>query len=209
MSKFLLPLSEYNRIHQVAHGVLADIANAERACTFFAAFGAFVLNKHYNIPARVVAGAFGLAVTDRPEVAFFGRIEDGVLLSDADAFHMWIQTETHIVDFMAPIYPEAFVALQTATPIPRKMLQLRLVDEAESVSALKQAGDCIACPDPDLTDELVDRFCARPHNEDLVRVADAWFGGRRARQQPGFAMIDNRGVVEQLTLAKTTANGAW
>ncbi|WP_032917433.1 DUF2026 family protein [Mesorhizobium erdmanii] len=58
MGKFLLPLSEYNRIYQVTHGVLQGVpdATAGRACLFFAAVGGYVLNQCYKIRAQVVGG---------------------------------------------------------------------------------------------------------------------------------------------------------
>jgi|EndMetStandDraft_3_1072993.scaffolds.fasta_scaffold01291_9 hypothetical protein len=99
MPEFLFPLSEYNRVYQVAHGVLKGVpdAKAEKACIFFAAFGGFVLNQKYKINARVVGGAFSLCIGEG-DVAVFGRLEDGRLTSALDAFHMWLQTETHVID---------------------------------------------------------------------------------------------------------------
>lgn len=35
MSTFLLPLSEFNRIHQVIHGTIKDEGNPGKACTLF------------------------------------------------------------------------------------------------------------------------------------------------------------------------------
>lgn len=43
MKKFLLTLSEYNRIHQVARGVIEGLGTAQRSCIFFAVFGAYIL----------------------------------------------------------------------------------------------------------------------------------------------------------------------
>ncbi|MET3469517.1 hypothetical protein ABIC78_000019 [Novosphingobium sp. 1529] len=211
MSRFLLPLTEYNRVYQVVHGVLLGIpeANAEKACTFFATFGAYVLNREYGIDARVVAGAFSFAMSDAEEIAFFGRIEKDQLVSADDAFHMWVQTKTHVFDFMAPIYREAFAARPGAAPLPRKMMQRRLEDEAPSLDALRQAGDFRYYPNPDLTQELTDHFFDRQLNADLLNVATAWYGKRRARQAPTFAMADEKGTVTHLALANTTANGAW
>lgn len=211
MSKFLLPLTEFNRIYQVAHGVLQGVpdANAGKACTFFATFGAYILNKEYKIPARVVAGAFSFCLSDADEIAFFGKLDNDRLASASDAFHMWIQTETHVVDFMAPIYREAFSDNPTATVLPRKMMQRLLRDEAPSLDALACPGDFRYFPDLDLTQELVDHFFDRPANTDLIQIAIAWFGSRRANQARNFAMRDEKGTATQLTLATTVANGAW
>lgn len=207
--RFLMPLSEYNRIYQVAHGTIGDVGDAQRACMFFNAFGAYVLSKHYKIPARVVAGAFGLCVSDRPDVAFFGHHTDNRLSSSSDGFHMWVQTETHIVDFMAPIFPEVFGGLLPDRQLPRKMLQRLIATEAAGASSLVATGDFVTFPDPDLTDQLVDNFFKRPANGDLMMVAEAWFGSRRAKQKRSFSMQNDLGEVYELALPATVATGAW
>ena len=109
-TRLILPNSEYNRIYQVAHGVLQELRSVEKSCIFFATFGASILRQHYNIPARVVAGAFALCVGEGPDVVVFGEDSpEGVIASHA-GFHVWVQTHTHIIDFMAPVFSEAFAA---------------------------------------------------------------------------------------------------
>lgn len=208
MPRFLLPLSEYNRVYQVAHGVLMGVpeASAEKACLFFASFGGYVLNQRYKIKARVVGGAFTLC-TGKGDVAAFGRIEDGQLQSGPDAFHMWLQTETHLIDFMAPIYREAFDRQDPS--FPRQMMQRQLKDEAPNPEALKQPGDFRYYPNPELTEQLLDRFLARRVNADLLQVAIAWYGSHRSKQAPSFAMRDEKGAVSRLLLPATTALGSW
>jgi uncharacterized protein DUF2026 len=211
MKKFLLPLNEYNRIYQVAHGVLQGVpeATAEKACLFFAAFGGYVLNQKYKIATRIVGGAFNFSLGEANEVASFGKLENNQLVSGSDAFHMWLKTETHIIDFMAPIYREAFAHKPTPILLPRKMMQRRVEEEAVSHEALTHAGGFRCFPDPDLTDQLLDNFLGRPMNADLLEVATAWYGNRRAKQAPTFQMVDDKGGITQLSLATTVANGAW
>ena len=141
MSKFLLKLDEYNRIHQVVHGVVKDEGDAGRACTFFAMIGSLILNKHYGIAARPVAGAFLLCVEPGKNVVY-GRDDGGKIGFDQDAFHMWVQTETHIIDFMAPIFRESFAAAQPDIVIPRKMFQKRISVSADGTRPCQfQGGD--------------------------------------------------------------------
>lgn len=210
MPKFLLPLTEYNRIHQVAHGVLKGVPDAtpEKACLFFASFGGFVLNQKYKIKARVVGGAFSFCVGEN-DIAVFGRLHDYQLMSRHDAFHMWLQTETHIIDFMAPIYREAFSEHPGAAILPRKMMQRPLTDEAESPDALKQPGDFRYHPDAELTDQLLDSFLGKRANADLLQIAIAWYGNRRGKQSPSFAMTDEKGRTTRLSLADTVATSSW
>lgn len=209
MSRFLMPLSEYNRIHQVAHGVLRDVGRPEKACKFFACFGAMVLTKHYKIPARAVAGGFALCINDTPEVAFFGQIDHGRISTSSEGFHMWVQTETHVIDFMAPIFPEAFADGAWGVKIPRRMFQRRLLTESESLDGLTTIGAFYTLPDPYLTEDMVDDFFNQPANIDLLNVGNAWYGGRTRKQPLAMAMQDNLGEVFQLQLPSTTAMGSW
>lgn len=209
MKKFLMPLSDYNRIYQVAHGVLEGIASVERSCIFFASFGALIINKYYDTPARVVAGSFAFCIGGSSEIAFFGKERNAALVSDSSGFHMWVQTETHLLDFMAPLFPEAFAERRPQAVIPRKMLQKKLADEAREPSDLRVAGDFIGYPDPQLTQELIDNFFERAANTDLLQIAEAWFAGRRIKQSPSFAMVNDLGEVRRLSLPCTVATGSW
>ncbi len=140
---------------------------------------------------------------------FFGHQEDGRLFASSDGFHMWVQTETHIIDFMAPIFPETFAHLAGGLTLPRKMLQRPITTEAQSVTGLQAVGDFITLPDPDLTTSLVDGFFAKPANEDLLRVAEAWFGSRLGKQKPRLKMQNDLGEVYDLSLPRSVATGAW
>jgi hypothetical protein len=209
VSRFIMPISEYNRIHQVAHGVLKDIGRVEKACKFFACFGAMVLNKHYKIPARVVAGGFALCIDSKPEVAFFGHAENGRISSSPDGFHMWVQTATHVIDFMAPFFPEAFADAGLTTAIPRKMLQRPLTTEAKSLDALNTPGSYYTLPDPDMTEAMIGEFLSRAQNADLLLIADGWYGGQRRRQKPVQMIRDDLGEIIELRLPSIAATEAW
>lgn len=208
MSTFLLPLSDFNRIHQVIHGTIKDGGNPGKACTLFACIGALILNKHYKIPARAVAGGFALCV-ESEKVMFFGRDGGGTVEFDEDGFHMWVQTETHVIDFMSPLYQEAFQDVQQEVVVPRRMLQKRLSDEAPDLNQLNKAGDYFTMPDPELSERLIDRVLARPINTDIIHIAETWFGTRRGKQKPSLTIGSNDGLVRDLRLPATTARGAW
>lgn len=209
MSRFQITLNDYNRIYQVAHGVLADIGRSDKACMFFACFGAMMLNKHFKIPARAVAGGFALCLNEAPQVAFFGQMAEGRLVTSKEGFHMWVQTASHIIDFMAPIYPEAFAEAEQELTIPRKMFQRQISAEAASLGDLSSAGDFYTLPDPELTETLIDGFLGSVSNTDLLNVADSWFGGLRGKQKKSMAMQDDRSKLYQLDLPCTTTRGSW
>lgn len=207
MARFLIPLSDYNRIHQVVHGVANAFGGASKGCIFFATCGAYILEKHYKIEARPVAGAFALQVNDKPEVAFFGEDKGDRIVGSADGFHMWVQTETHIIDFMAPIFPEAFA--DRGLTIPRRMFQRTISSEADGLDAFSRVGDFFTLPDIALTNDLLTRFVGRASSGDLVEVVDAWFGNRRKPQRKSMQMGDSTGELYDLALPSTIASGSW
>jgi len=209
MNKFLIPLSDYSRIHRVGYGVIEQMSNVEKSCIFFSIYGAYILNKIYNIEARAVAGLFSLCVDDEPKVASFGRFENDLIVSDEDGFHMWVQTKTHIIDFMAPVFPESFAPQLEGDVLPRKMFQRLLTSEAEKPEGLKKAGDFISYPNLELSHKLIERFFDRNDTGDLVHVAEAWFGKRRGKTPKQFAMQNDLGKVYNLNLPTTLISGSW
>ena len=208
MRNFVLTMHAFNRIHQVIHGTIKDEGNPEKACTMFACIGALILNKHYKIPAQAVAGGLALCVEPGKNM-LFGRDGGGVVEFDEGGFHMWIQTETHVIDFMSPLYQEAFKDVQKDVIIPRRMLQKRLEDEAPSLDELQATGHFYTMPDPDLTERMIDHILARPINTDIIHIADSWFGNKRGKQQPSVTIGSNDGIVRKLRLPYTLARGAW
>lgn len=208
MTKFVLPLGEFNRIHQLIHGAIRAEGNPGRACTLFACIGALILNKHYNIKSRAVAGGFAMCVEPEKNL-FFGRDAGGRLEMDTDAFHMWIQTPTHIIDFMSPLYQEAFAEVQAETTIPRKMFQKRHEAEAAGLDKLKAPGDFYVMPDTDLTEHLIDSILERDINRDFFNIVDHWFGKRRGKQRPTLTIGSNDGIIRDLKLPTTVALGSW
>jgi Protein of unknown function (DUF2026) len=206
MTRFLVPLSDYNRIHQVAHGVAKAFGGAEKGCVFFAICGAYILEKHYRIAARPVAGGFALQISDA-EIAFFGEDRGDHIVTSADGFHMWVQTETHVIDFMAPIFTETFAERQIT--VPRRMFQRPINSEASSLASLDKTGDFFTFGDAELTHTLLLNFLSRPGRGDLVEVVDTWFGSRRKPQKKTIQMGDDGGEIYNLSLASTAATGAW
>lgn len=209
MKKFVISLSDYNRIHRVGHGAIRELSDAEKSCIFFSIFGSFILNKHYKIPSRPVAGLFSLCVSDKPTVASFGQMQDQLIKSNENGFHMWVQTEHHIIDFMAPLFPITFAPQLDGEVIPSKMFQRLRSTEAESPRGLSEVGDFITYPNIELTEMLVERFTSRATTTDLLQVADTWFGRRRGKLKNCLTIQDDLGEVIELTLPRTILSGSW
>ncbi|WP_448141713.1 DUF2026 family protein [Stenotrophomonas bentonitica] len=207
-AKLLLTLPEYRRIYEVIYSVLEGRANTPFACMFFAAAGALILNKHYRIPARAVAGAFLLCTDPAPSVISIAKNDDGMVTSDRDGFHMWVQTETHVIDFMAPIFNEAVKGKGYPGTVPRKMFQRPLSAEVESIEQLRAPGDYFAIPDIGLTSELIGSLLDRPTNVDLLSAIDRWFR-KYPKTLDELSLLNDLGEIYKLTLRAPAISGAW
>lgn len=93
-AKLQLTLPEYRRIYEVIHSVLEGRANTPFACMFFAAAGALMLNKHYRISARAVAGAFLLCTDPAPPVISIAKNDDGMVTSDREGPYVGSERNT-------------------------------------------------------------------------------------------------------------------
>lgn len=200
-----LTAQEYERIYQVIHAVLEDRANTPHACIFFAIAGSFILNKHHGIAAGPVAGAFLLCVNSTPSILSIGKSEADTISSDQNNFHMWVQTQRHIIDFMSPIFLES---VQERIDVPRQMFQRRQDSESPSIDEISMPGDFYTLPDPDLSKYFVDAYMDRPDHVDLLLAIDAWY---KPHPTPlaSMALLDNHGNVEPLRIVAPKISGAW
>jgi hypothetical protein len=204
-TKTPLTAQEYERVYQVIHAVLEDRANTPHACMFFAIAGSFILNKYHGIAARPVAGAFLLCVDSTPSVLSIGKNEGSTIGWDQDNFHMWVQTQHHVVDFIAPIFLES---VQARLDVPRRMFQRRLDSESPSINELSSPGDFYSFPDPELSKRFVDTFMDRPSHVDLLLAIDAWYTPHHT-PLAAMALLDNYGKVEPLRIVAPRVDGAW
>lgn len=207
-AKLLLTLPEYRRIYEVIYSVLEGRANTPFACMFFAAAGALILNKHYRIPARAVAGAFLLCTDPAPSVISIAKNDDGVVTSDRNGFHMWVQTKTHVIDFMSPIFNEAVKGKGYPGTVPRRMFQRPLSAEVESIEQLRTPGDYFTIPDIELTSELIDSLYDRPANVDLLNAVERWFK-KYPKKLDELSLVNDLGEIYKLTLRAPAISGAW
>lgn len=207
-NRLILTLPEYNRIYQTIYSVLDGRANTRYACAFFAAAGAMILNKYYKVSARAVAGAFLVCVDSSPFVLTYGRVSDGLLVSGDDAFHFWVQTESHLIDFMSPIYMESAGGHPQGRAVERKMFQKAISQEASDPSSVVCPGDYFSLPNLDLTDELVDGLLSRPTSTDLLLAVDHWFE-KYPRRMDDLSLKDDLGRVSKLRLQAPLVSGAW
>lgn len=206
--KTQLTLPEYGRIYEIIYSVLEGRANTPYACMFFATAGAVILQEHYKIAARPVAGAFFLCIDPEPFGISFAKNKDGLISSDLDGFHMWVQTQTQVIDFMAPVFNESVAGKGYHKAVPRKMFQRPLSMEAESIEQVRTPGDYFTLPDIELTNERVQTFMARPSHMDLLNAANRWFK-KYPRKLDDLSLLNDLGEVQKLTLRAPPISGAW
>jgi len=208
MQKLQLTLPEYRRIFDVIYSVLDGRANTPYACMFFAITGALILQEHYKVIARPVAGAFLLCVDPTPSVISIAKAEGGLITSDLKGFHMWVQTQTHVIDFMAPIFDESIKGRGYSSSVPRRMFQRPLSVEVASIEHLRVPGDYYTIPNIELTKERVQTFMDRPSHMDLLSAANRWFK-KYPKKMDDLSLLNDLGDIHKLTLRAPTISGSW
>jgi Protein of unknown function (DUF2026) len=208
-ARFAITLAEFNRVYQVIHGTIRGEARAEKACVFFALVGSWILNQKLGILAQPVAGGFIFRPTEEERLVCYGKADGRQFSWGDDGFHVWVETEHHLIDFLSPIYREAFAEAEEPLSLPRKMFQKRRSEEKSAINSLMQRGDFITFPDPQLTLEIMEQFVSVPANSDLLEIAQTWYGTPKSKLRSSIHMQSNDGVLHQLTLPSTIATGAW
>lgn len=206
--RHILTLPHYKRIFGTIYSILKGRADTPHACLFFAAAGALILNKYYKIPARAVGGSFILCTDADPSVIVFGEVVDGVLESNGNGFHFWVQTEHHIIDFMAPIYGDGTKNYGATKHVDRKMFSKEITSEANSPNDLVVPGDYFTNPNLELTEELIDNFLDRHVNTDLLQACDQWFE-KYPKKMRDISLKDETGSVHEVRFKFPTIIGAW
>ena len=208
--KLLLPFADYCRIFHVIYSVLDGRVHTHKACIFFAVAGAIVLRQHYQLKALPVAGAAAYMVdSDTSLVATFGKIEDGMLISSAEAFHCWIQCDGYAIDFMAPVFRENLQTARLSSPIARKMFQRPLDEMAKSPAELDFDGAFSLFPSSERTQAMIKNFEAKASSGDLANVCSHWYRRPPTRISGTLDMANDLGKVERLTLHGPEVSGIW
>lgn len=107
---------------------------------FFSTAGAAILREFYKKDAVQLAGAaFFLAVNKQQRnVISFATLTEGQVQSSDTSFHAWIQCDEYVIDFMAPMFPEARTSAGHPFIAPRRMFQKKWADMAPSHEHLDQ-----------------------------------------------------------------------
>ena len=212
MNKDLPPLSReaYERVYRVLYATLDPTARVEVACLAFAIGGAAILNERHGIKAGVVAGAAIYYVDGRRNsAATFGHFVNHRLASSPKHFHCWVETQSHAIDFMAPIFRESMASAGHPFAVPRRMFQRPLSAMATSLDDLGNEGDFALQPDPALTARLIDDFFERENRIDWLTACLNWY--RPLPQAlPSMKLRDPDGSERVITIDDAPMiEGAW
>ncbi|AGH81278.1 hypothetical protein PCNPT3_06700 [Psychromonas sp. CNPT3] len=197
----LITLSDYQRIYSIAHAVLkSENSDTNKSCLFYNYCGAYILNEHYKINAKVYSGfaAYHLGVEN---ILGFGSIVDGQLKSSEDEFHSWIEADGWLIDFMAPEFPNVMLSKGYDAPIPRKMMQSKLDSMAEGPDYIKNSGDFLVIPDMDVTKSLAKHLESSSTFIDLVVICNRWFHKKPNKMHKSISITNGHGQLNQITLS--------
>lgn len=207
------PLSnaDYDRIHRVIRAVL-DGAGAKTsfACQFFALAGAVLLDKWHSLEPSVQVGAalFGVGGSP-PGVLAFARFEDGLLHSDRNSFHAWIELQDWAIDFMAPVFPENAAARGISLHVPRLRFQRSIASMVQELKDLEQSGSFALEANPELRESIMTPVIEREATLHMLEQCSNWYRPSPAVLPDEFAIVDFRGRPATLALAPYEIGGDW
>lgn len=209
MSNLLISKVDYQRIFRTIFSVLQNEgADLPHSCLWFNVIGAAILNRHYGIKARPVAGTAGYRVSaEERGIILFSSIVDDKLTVDDQGWHCWIETDEWFVDFMAPLFP--ILAKEHSVLCAPNMMQRKIRFMKESINDLHVPGDFFAAPDADITKERLQHFASLPVNHDFIEMCSQWYAKPPKQMAPGIEIFGNMGQRNYVELSRFEVKGAW
>jgi hypothetical protein len=203
-------LPEYEKIFRILDGTL-NYANPGRppSCLFFNVVGALILNKVYQVEARPRMGtAFINVNTDQGAVIAFANMTGSQLekpSSHEEAFHCWIETEHHYIDFTAPVYSKYPNSFHT----PAYMFQKTKALMALSHEYLLKQGDFYLQPNVELTRDRLASGLDSTRLMDFAQISLTWAENSKSKLMPKMLIQASDGERIELKLSDTRVIGAW
>lgn len=217
-----LTLEQYKRLYTVIQSLSDNWAkDAGRACVFFSITGAVLMNKHYQLKAKVICGSGAILIDPETGTAlsWFQQNQDGTLTTGINAFHTWIECDGWLIDLMAPNYREALHGATghatdgtknpAPTAVPRMMLQKPIAQTEGMLDDMKMAGDCVFVPDGVVTKNVIDRAFESPNLGDLLNIALVWHRPLPKRMEPSITITDDLGKIQTIKLMQRDLIDAW
>lgn len=212
-ARLLITLPDYERVFRVIHGILLnEKGDPTKGCLYFAVLGAAILHTHFKIKARPVVGiaAFRL-LSGSSYIQVFAEREGDKIFAGVNGFHAWVETDSHVIDFMAPIFPEVFPAQDDGqkTIVGRKMLQLPAVESVAEPQILDTSGTFGVFGNEQLTKSMLADFLSIPFNRDFIDIAVKWFKPAPKPISPSVTLANAKGEISTAQLSPQRVADAW
>lgn len=209
MSKPLIPRVDYQRIFRTIYSVLRnENGHILRSCEYFNIIGAAILQKHYGIRARPVAGIAAYRVSAAPNgVILYAHVDVNQLVLTDNGYHCWIQTDEWLIDFIAPLFPE--IGKESGINCESRMMQRKLQAMKSSVDDLLAPGDFCAFGDADFTQTTLEKFWRKRVNHDLAEMCSAWYAIPPIPMAPVISVFDEKGRASEVALQRFEIQGVW
>ncbi|MDM8356604.1 DUF2026 family protein [Pandoraea communis] len=205
-----LPLADFQRVFQVAHGIADELAkDVSKSCLLVNMIGAVILGEHYKRDAHPVAGAafYKLDASDR--ALAIADPAEGFERSSPDGFHCWVEVDDWCIDFTSPLFPEMAAHSGDRIRCDRKMFQKPRAAMAPSFDLLVSPGDFFLDPNRELSVFLLSKNLARNDVKDLLQVASGWYQKPPRKLQRTFQIQSDEGKVISLSANAPLVTGAW
>ena len=208
--KLQITLKQYEDIYKIVASVAHYFSHgAGRSCQFYNVNGAIVLNKMLNISARPVMGAAFLRLNKNGDTISFAGQENDTFYSDPKAFHCWIETPSHFIDFTAPEYREAAQGLFDKIIIPRQMFQKSKSTMSSAPYSMTKAGDYFFSENIELTNYLLSKMLSIPATHDLAYICCNWYMDYIKNGIEAKSIMNDLGEITRMTLKSSPLRNKW
>ena len=205
-----ISLTNYVRIHSIITAILNnEDARIDKACLYYASFGAFILSEKLGIDARMVTGVAAYHLGDNGNILTFGERDGDLVKASKTGFHAWVVADGWLIDFMAPIFGTAEFMPDKNTSFEAKMLQKPISDMKDDISSISTQGDFFLLPDGPLTMEHYSFMHSKPMIGDLAEICCKWFVKAPGNIPPSIGIGNKQGDVNFISYEPVKLNGVW
>lgn len=189
--------------------------DSNKDCLFFCVTGAAILKHFYGKDARVLVGSAYYLLDDATSSVLAitkfddGQLSKGIIESDHDGYHAWLECDGQIIDFQAPVFPEALNSAGIPVRIPRKMFQKPRARMSLGHDLHDCVGDFYVVPNLALTNSILPRILSHQTSLDLMNICIKWYVKPPKPILREFSMRDDTGKVVHMTLSDIDLVGAW
>ncbi|MEM7579661.1 MAG: DUF2026 family protein [Cyanobacteria bacterium P01_A01_bin.80] len=217
MSEFLISRKDYEQIYKTIYSILkSETTNTLilQSCICFSIAGAFMLKEIYCLDATIAGGIAAYKVGNGDHsVATFADVSQGQFFCSENGFHCWVEANGWLIDFMAPIFPDAITSVGYQTKCESKMMQKSLDQMADSISSLETPGDFYVQKFPTFKDKIINIFLAKSESYDLLETlfdcSLLWYKRPPEKMYERVSITDRKGNIKNFSLQGKSLVGAW